>query len=506
VKRLIAFLLCMTLLCGCTAPQAPPKPTACITHADNDDNGTCDLCNESVLVVVDFYNINDLHGKFADTSEQPGVNEMTTYFKKVRTKDDHVVLLSTGDTWQGSSESNLTGGLLMTDWMNQLDFAAMALGNHEFDWGEDAITKNAEFAEFPLLAINIYDRDSHKQVDYCQSSTMVDLGELQIGIIGAIGDCYSSIAADKVEDVYFKTGEELTNLVMLESLRLRNQGSDYIVYLLHDGYGDSESGNVKPVTGSRIASYYDTSLSDGFVDLVFEGHTHQKYILKDEYGVYHLQNRGENKGGISHVEVSINTVTGSSSINDAAFVTGAEFERLNGDPIVPNLMEKYGDEIAPGLEVLGSNAYQRSSNELRQLVADLYYQLAEKHWGDEYDIVLGGGYLSVRAPYELPQGDVTYGQLQMLFPFDNPLVLCSIKGRDLQDRFFKSQKNYYISYGEYGAQVERNVDPNATYYVLVDSYSSLYAPNKLTEIARYDETTFARDLLAEYIKKGGLAQ
>ena len=506
MKRLIALLLCALLVCGCTAPQSPQKPTACTAHVDSDDNGACDLCSESVLVVVDFYNLNDLHGKFADTSEQPGVNEMTTYFKKVRAKDDHVVLLSTGDTWQGSSESNLTGGLLMTDWMNQLDFAAMTLGNHEFDWGEAAIAENAAFAEFPLLAINIYDRDSHKQVDYCQSSVMVDLGELQIGIIGAIGDCYSSIATDKVEDVYFKTGEELTNLVMLESLQLRNKGADYIVYLLHDGYGDSESGNVKPVTSSRIASYYDTSLSEGFVDLVFEGHTHQKYILKDEYGVYHLQNKGENKGGISHVEVSVNTITGSSSVNDAALVTSAEYTRLNGDPIVPNLMDKYSDEIAPGLEVLGYNAYQRSSGELRQLIADLYYQLAEKHWGDEYDIVLGGGYLSVRAPYELPQGDVTYGQLQMLFPFDNPLVLCSIKGRDLQERFFKSQKNYYIGYGEYGAQVERNINPNATYYVLVDSYSSLYAPNKLTEIARYDETTFARDLLAEYIKQGGLTQ
>ncbi len=506
MKRLIALLLCALLLCGCAAPQAPQASGPCNSHTDSDDNGICDQCSGSVMVVVDFYNINDIHGKFSDTSEQPGVNELSTYFKKVRAKDDHVVLLSTGDTWQGSSESNLTGGLLMTDWMNQLDFTAMALGNHEFDWGETAIEKNADLAEFPLLAINIYDRDDHEQVDYCQSSVMVDLGDLQIGIIGAIGDCYSSIAADKVEDVYFKTGEELTNLVMLESLQLRNKGADFIVYLLHDGYGNSESGTVKPVTSSRIASYYDTALSQGFVDLVFEGHTHQKYILRDEYGVYHLQNRGENKGGISHVEVSVNSVTGSSSVKDAALVESGEYTRLNGDPVVQNLLDKYREQIAPGLEVLGYNATQRNSDELRQLVADLYYQLAEDHWGDDYDIVLGGGFLSVRAPYNLSKGDVTYGQLQMLFPFDNPLVLCSIKGRDLQDRFFKSQKNYYISYGEYGAQIERNVDPNATYYVVVDSYSSQYAPNKLTEIQRYDETTFARDLLAEYIKQGGLAQ
>ena len=215
MKRLIALLLCFTLLCGCIAPQTPQKPTACSTHTDNDNNGACDLCNESVLVVVDFYNINDLHGKFADTSEQPGVNEMTTYFKKVRAKDDHVVLLSTGDTWQGSSESNLTGGLLMTDWMNQLDFVAMTLGNHEFDWGTEHIANNAELAEFPFLAINIYSKDTNTLVPYCQPSVMVEADGIQIGIIGAIGDCYSSISSDKVTDIYFKTGSELTALVCM---------------------------------------------------------------------------------------------------------------------------------------------------------------------------------------------------------------------------------------------------------------------------------------------------
>ena len=94
--------------------------------------------------------------------------------------------------------------------------------------------------------------------------------------------------------------------------------------------------------------------------------------------------------------------------------------------------------------------------------------------------------------------------LYSLFPFDNHLVLCSIKGRDLQSRFFEtSNDRYFISYGAYGEQLRDNIDPDETYYVVVDSYTSIYAPNKLTEIDRYDADIFARDLLAQYAKDGG---
>lgn len=209
------------------------------------------------------------------------VDELTTYLKNAHANDQNAVLLSAGDMWQGSSESNMTNGLIMTDWMNELDFAAMTIGNHEYDWGEQYIEENEELAEFSFLAINIYDRNTNALVDYCEPSVMVEGDGLQIGIIGAIGDSYSSIAVDKCEDVYFKVGTQLTSLVKAESDRLRKAGADFIVYMLHDGYGSTNIGSVTQVTSSQIRSYYDISLSNGYVDLVFEGHTHQGYMLKD---------------------------------------------------------------------------------------------------------------------------------------------------------------------------------------------------------------------------------
>ncbi len=508
VALLLAILLAFTG-CDTTKPPStnPPhdnggKPKPNCEHADSDDNGLCDICEISVMVTIDFYAINDLHGKFKDTESNEGVDELTTYLRDREKYDDHVVLLSSGDMWQGSSESNLTKGMIITEWMNELDFASMTLGNHEYDWGEEFIEANDAIAEFPFLAINVYDSVTNKRVEYCDASAVIECDGIQIGIIGAIGDCYSSISGDKSDGFYIKTGNELTSLVKAESARLRAEGVDYIVYSVHDGYDSSTSSN-KYVSSGDISSYYNTSLSNGYVDLVFEGHTHQKYVLIDNYGIYHLQNGGENKN-ISHAEIRINSITGSSRVSAAGTVPAATYTKFDDDPIVNTLLEKYKEQISIADDVLGNNAYYRDSNTIKQKVAELYYEYGVKKWGAEYDIVLGGGFITTRSPYNLYTGSVKYSDVYSILPFDNNLVLCSIKGSDLRSRFFETDnKNYYIHYGSYGEEVKNNIEDNKIYYIIVDSYSSTYSWNRLTEIERETEPVFARDLLADYIKKGG---
>ncbi|MBQ7416273.1 MAG: metallophosphoesterase [Oscillospiraceae bacterium] len=502
-KRILAWLLAVALLlggCGIVADGNKEQP--CDSHTDANYNGECDWCGHSVMTTVDFYTVNDLHGKVADGENHPGVDELTTFFKNAHETDDNVVILSAGDMWQGSSESNLTHGLLMTDWMNRVGFVAMTLGNHEYDWGESYIEENQAFAEFPFLAINIYERATNEPVDYCRPSVVVEADGIQIGIIGAMGDCYSSIAADKVEDVYFKTGAALTALVKEESDRLRSEGVDFIVYVLHDGYGRSAGSTATTVAPSQMASYYDVALSDGYVDLVFEGHTHQQYLIMDQYGVYHLQNRGDNKGGISHVEVEFNTVTGSFNVRQKELIRTDSYERLPDDSIVDELLDKYEDQVSVGNQIVGRNARKRNGDYLCQTAADLYYQVGMERWGSAYPIVLGGGYLNVRSPYSLAAGDVKYSQLQSLFPFDNDLVLCSVSGRDLLDKFINSKHDSYFICGD--AQRMKDVDPAGTYYIVVDTYTSSYAPNRLTVVEEYTSGVYARDLLADYIGKGGM--
>lgn len=504
-KKGFAVLLSVVFLfvgCGELLPSSGSSSgtlSGVCAHMDTNHDDVCDFCQESVAVTFDFFAINDLHGKFEDTDSQPGVDELTTYFKQARAKNENTIVLSSGDMWQGASASNLTNGAIMTEWMNEIGVTSMTLGNHEFDWGETAISCNADLAQFPFLALNIYEKSTNRLPEYCQPSVTLEKNGVKIGIIGAIGDCYSSISADKTSNVYFKTGTELTDLVKAESEKLRSEGADFILYSVHDGYGYSSNSGSLPTT----VDYYDTALSNGYVNLVFEGHTHRHYVLKDSKGVYHLQGGGDNDG-ISHAEVKINYANDTFEVQTAEFIDTSVYERLADDPIVDTLLEKYIDRVSLADKEVGYNFRLRESTEILNTCARLYCEAGLKKWGDRYDIVLGGAFMTVRAPYQISAGMVKYGDLQNVLPFDNELVLGKISGYKLRTQFIKTDnQRYYISLSDYGKSVADSIQDSATYYIVTDTYSSTYAYNGITEIERYDSTTFARDLLAAYIEQGG---
>ena len=76
------------------------------------------------------------------------------------------------------------------------------------------------------------------------------------------------------EGINFKTGSALTALVKEESEKLREQGADVIIYVIHDG---------TTYSSLTVSEYYDISLSSGgYVDVVFGGHTHSYYIIKND--------------------------------------------------------------------------------------------------------------------------------------------------------------------------------------------------------------------------------
>ncbi len=470
-------------------------------HSDVNSDGLCDVCRESVIAELSFYAVNDLHGKFKDTSTQPGLDEFTTYLKDLYADPAREeILLSSGDMWQGSVESSSNKGQLMTEWMNEAGFVSMTLGNHEFDWGPDILTPNSELAEFPFLAINV--TYNGRTPDYCKASTTVERGGVKIGIIGAIGNCLSSISGEFQTGLSFATGSKLTSLVKNEATRLRQEeGCDLIVYSIHDGGSGFSSSGVNSVTDLSMG-WYDSSLSDGYVDLVFEGHTHQRYILKDEYGVYHMQASSENRY-ISCADVTYNTATEEFEIKPR-LISASSYSSASDDPFVGELYSKYFPGEDPYGKILGVNATYRTDDEIGDCVAKLYYEKGVETWGDEYTIVAAGGSLKTRSPYDLSAGAVTYADLYSLLPFDNAIVLGRIRGSDLKRKFLGSTSSSYHVYTPGGIS-SSSVSDSQYYYIIVDTYTAYYSWNNIEEVARLDNETYARDILAEFISEAGWA-
>lgn len=501
-KKLFIIPIIALILASCNTVQdssqeSKPQEESSLNFSSLDNtsnpqsssNSSYSSQQQSKIVNIELFALNDFHGNVKDSETGLGISRTSTLLKSYPNNISNTLYISQGDMWQGSAESNMTRGQLVNDWMGQLGFTSMTMGNHEFDWGSSFVKTNSQLAEFPYLGINIYDRSTNKRVDYCDASTIVNKNGAKIGIIGAIGDCYSSISASKVTDIYFKVGDELTNLVKNEAIRLRNdEHCDFIIYSLHE---DDENYNIE------LSNY---------VDLVLEGHTHQNYVKTDSKGIYHIQSAGYNKT-INYINIDINTETDTFVINRTKSIYTNDYTSYVKDAEAESLFTKYADMINGSDEIMGYNSRYRSSTTLRQLVADLYLQYGKEKWGSSYNIFLAGGYISVRTPYQLEAGDVTYAMLYNLFPFDNDLVLCTTTGYYLDRQFVNSTNdNYFISYTNFGENNRNNINNNETYYLITDTYSSDYAPNHLTVVAKYTESGFyARDMVAEYIRNGGMA-
>ncbi|MGM9873924.1 MAG: bifunctional metallophosphatase/5'-nucleotidase [Bacilli bacterium] len=436
----------------------------------------------------EIFNFNDLHGTIEDSDSTAGIERISTYIKNVKSTNENTIVLSTGDMYQGGGVSNITKGLLVTDWMNELEFTSLTIGNHEFDWGVDAIYENINQADFPFLGINVYSRDTSSKVDWLDSSTTIIKDGIKFGIIGSIGDCYNSILNSRVKDYYFVVGDELTTLVKNEATRLRNEENcQFIIYGTHADYSE-----------------YDVSLSDGYVDLVFEGHSHQNYVNTDANNVIHLQTGGYDKQ-ISNVSLSYSSSSNSFTFTKYENIATSELLTYEKDTATTNIFVSYKDITDQLYEVIGTNSTLRNSTFLCQLVASLYLEKGLEKWNDNYDIFLAGGYLAARSPYNLEAGDVTLNDLYALFPFDNDIVLCSISGSKLKSRFLTSVSNYYVSLSDYGNLNKDSVSDSETYYIITDTYSSEYTYNGLTYIDTYSLSGYyARDALYDYIRSGGL--
>lgn len=463
----------------------------------NTNNTNTENPTQAKTVEVDLYAFNDTHGNLKDTAGKGiGISKMTTLLNEL-TENKNSVLIHQGDMWQGSIESNYTYGNFGTEWLKQQGFVSMTVGNHEFDWGPEKIVENKEKFGLPILGINVVDKTTREKVDYLDSSVVVEKDGLKIGIIGAIGNCLSSISASNVPGIDFATGVELTNIVKAESTRLRNEeGCNFIVYSLHGS----------PSTDSDEA--YDMSLStDHYVDLVLEGHTHKRYSTLDEAGVYHIQTEGNNQS-FYKIALTYDFTNSTYEVNPVVYDTNYTSQYINyaTNDEVEALFKKYESYYGFAYEVYGNNETLRNNDYLKNLCSILYLNAGTEKWGKDYNILLGGGYISCRGN-GLPAGEVNYAKLSELFPFNNDIVLCSVTGANLKKTAFYTGKNsnYYVTWSKDGAKLKDNIVDDEIYYLVTDTYNSDYKSNNLTVIDHLEfGGKYARDLIAEFIRNGGM--
>ncbi|WP_031927016.1 5'-nucleotidase C-terminal domain-containing protein [Staphylococcus aureus] len=120
---------------------------------------------------------NDIHSRLA---EEKGRVIGMAKLKTVKEQEKPDLMLDAGDAFQGLPLSNQSKGEEMAKAMNAVGYDAMAVGNHEFDFGYDQLKKLEGMLDFPMLSTNVY-KDGKRAF---KPSTIVTKNGIRYGIIG----------------------------------------------------------------------------------------------------------------------------------------------------------------------------------------------------------------------------------------------------------------------------------------------------------------------------------
>lgn len=130
---------------------------------------------ETVEAVI--IHTNDVHGRILEEKNVIGDAKAAAVIEEERAKVENTIVVDAGDAFQGLPISNSTKGEDRANIMNQVGYDAMAVGNHEFDFGMDQAIKYKETLNFPLLSANTYVNGAR----VFEASTIVDKTPTVVG-------------------------------------------------------------------------------------------------------------------------------------------------------------------------------------------------------------------------------------------------------------------------------------------------------------------------------------
>jgi 5'-nucleotidase len=436
---------------------------------------------EPVHVIV--VGTTDVHGWFNGHIETPqaggagvawgGLPVFAGYVDALRKENaGQVILVDSGDMYQGTLESNMFEGEAMVRAYNTLGYAAAAVGNHEFDFGPvgpdaiarhpgddelGAVKRNAGLASFPFLSANMTEKATGKVPAWAKPYTIVRSGGARIGIIGlSTPDTPNVTMAANVIDLNFSDPVAAT---LAAAKELRSQDVDAIVLIAHIG------GRCTKLDDPHVVDSCDhrgeamgllEKLPAGTVDAFFAGHTHaqMRHYINGTPAAQGLAYSRE----FSVIDLWIDTAANKvvkSDIRPPTMICSFVYEGTDqcdprnapaGARLVPRtfggqvikasepvvaVVEPYLRRVAAKRDekvgVSATSIFKRTSgteSTLGNLLADALREAS----GADIAVINSGGIRS-----DLPAGVLTYGDIFAVSPFDNYPAVVLMNAKEIRE-------------------------------------------------------------------------
>lgn len=406
---------------------------------------------------IKVFETTDIHGYSMDTSTykeetfQYRLAYIANIVSQAREDEayDDVLLLDSGDIYQGTPISNQTYGAALRATFDKMGYDAVGLGNHEFDWdvtkyaadseGTMAPYEIGEFkgnADIPVVMSNLYYAGTDTRVDFTQDYTIVEKAGHKIAVIGWANDYRDEIKASQIEP--YEIHDDIEELKKLAANVKSREKAEVVIILVH-------------ADPAGIADELDPDV----VDLVAGGHTHKMINgTSDVTGIDYMQGYCR-AYGYSTTEIKI-------SPNGEVDVETPEYVDIASDvDLIPNLYYKDGSNDALDSEIvkISQTAWDEIAEEMNEVLCTVDKSIT-RDFIDETNgaSTVAGNWIAdrmleitkeqntvaaftnrggIRSDIQLEPGeetrDITVADIYTMMPFGNRIYVYTITGKQMAE-------------------------------------------------------------------------
>jgi len=217
-----------------------------------------------------------------------GISHLASLIDSLRHHQPNPFLFDAGDIFTGTL-SKLTLGELPLELMITMQYDAMAIGNHEFEYGWEEFARQKSRVPFPVLGANLFYKGTN--IPYAQPYCIVERHGIQLGVIGILGqDAATALIPSHIAGVEVMDPKEIVP-VYVEMLTGK---VDLVILLTHQGKtAPMQTNDEDPAVKRDIQADIDLAGAVPGIDILLGGHADagtEEPVVHPETGTLIMQN------------------------------------------------------------------------------------------------------------------------------------------------------------------------------------------------------------------------
>lgn len=373
-------------------------------------------------VDVQILGLNETHGQLVplarDGRPAGGAAALAAYLEREEAENHRTLILDSGDFMQGPPISSFFEGESAVEVFNEIGVDAVAVGNHEFDWGQDALAARQKQAEFPFLAVNIVEETTGEAPEGIEPFIVESLSGVTVGVIGVANpDTKNVTLPAATEGLRFLNLSDTAKAVNAAVAELRDRKVETIVVAAHQGLTSPTEGDLATLVAQLSPE----------IDLVLGGHIPTEFSTTIN-GIPVVQPFGNTRG---YADVTLEVDRHTRDVVDVrAALDPTWVDEITPDAGVQAIVDRYQAVIDEALgQTVGEATTpivrdRNAESEMGNFVAD-----AMRTHLDAVDVALtnSGG---LRA--DIDAGPITLAEIYAVLPFNNTLVTMDLTGAQVR--------------------------------------------------------------------------